>query len=110
MTSRVAILASRYASFAKKQKAPGTINGTGISLLWRNWKIDWLERSPAIVTALAPRIGYAKAAELSKEAVARGVTIRELVAEMGLLGPDEIERVLDLAAMTDIGVPGDAEP
>src|SRR5881628_2109580 len=31
----------------------------------------WLERSPALVTALAPRIGYAEAAKLAKEAVAK---------------------------------------
>ena len=30
----------------------------------------WLERSPALVTALAPKIGYAEAAKLAKEAVA----------------------------------------
>src|SRR5688572_14053690 len=30
----------------------------------------WLERSPALVTALAPKIGYAEAARLSKEALA----------------------------------------
>src|SRR5213083_1077407 len=29
----------------------------------------WLERSPALVTALAPKIGYAEAAKLAKEAV-----------------------------------------
>jgi aspartate ammonia-lyase len=70
----------------------------------------WLERSPAIVTALAPRIGYARAAELAKEAVARGLNVRDLVAEKGLLDPAELEQVLDLAAMTDIGVRTDAEP
>src|SRR5216110_2683265 len=31
----------------------------------------WLERSPALVTALAPKIGYAEAAQLAKEAVAK---------------------------------------
>ena len=67
----------------------------------------WLERSPAIVTALAPRIGYARAAELAKEAVARGLTVRELVAEKGILEPAELERVLDLHAMTEPGLPGE---
>ncbi len=66
----------------------------------------WLGRSPAIVTALAPRIGYARAAELAKEAVERGVTVRSLVAEKGLLPPEDIEKVLDLRAMTEIGIPG----
>jgi len=65
----------------------------------------WLERSPAIVTALAPSIGYAEAAALAKEAVERRMTVRELVAEKGMLTAEELDRVLDLRAMTEIGVP-----
>src|SRR5438477_8919436 len=45
----------------------------------------WLERSPALVTALAPKIVYAEAAKLAKEAVAKNVTVRQLVMEKGLL-------------------------
>jgi len=66
----------------------------------------WLERSPALVTALAPRIGYAQAAQLAKEAVARNVTVRQLVMEKGLLQGKDLEAVLDLLAMTELGVPG----
>ncbi len=67
----------------------------------------WLERSPAIVTALAPRIGYHEAAKLAKEAVERDLTVRELVVEKGLLSAAEVEEILDLRAMTEIGVPGE---
>ena len=66
----------------------------------------WLERSPALVTALAPKIGYAAAAALAKEAVQRGLTVKALVTEKGLLSASELEDVLDLRAMTEIGVPG----
>ena len=66
----------------------------------------WLERSPALVTALAPKIGYAEAAKLAKEAVAKNVTVRQLVKEKGLLKGKELEEVLDLRAMTELGVPG----
>jgi fumarate hydratase class II len=66
----------------------------------------WLERSPAMVTALAPRIGYAEAAKLAQEAVAKNVTVRQLVMEKGLLKGKELEEVLDLLAMTELGVPG----
>ena len=66
----------------------------------------WLERSPAIVTALAPRIGYAEAAKLAKEAVARNMTVRQLVMEKGILTGRDLEEVLDLMAMTEPGVPG----
>ena len=66
----------------------------------------WLERSPALVTALAPRIGYAEAAKLAKEALATGLTVKELVMKKGLLKGAELEEILDLRAMTEPGVPG----
>lgn len=66
----------------------------------------WLERSPALVTALAPRIGYAEAAALAKEAVKTGLTVKELVTKKGVLQGRELDEVLDLRAMTELGVPG----
>ena len=67
----------------------------------------WLERSPAIVTALAPKLGYAEAAKLAKEAVAKNVTVRQLIEERGILKGKELDEVLDYRKMTDIGVPGE---
>jgi aspartate ammonia-lyase len=66
----------------------------------------WLEQSPALVTALAPRIGYAEAARLAKEALATGLTVRALVVEKGILRGPDLDAVLDLRAMTEPGVPG----
>lgn len=66
----------------------------------------WVERSAALATALAPRIGYAAAAALTKRSVAEGVSIRELVVREGLLTREEADRVLDLRRMTEPGVPG----
>lgn len=66
----------------------------------------WVERSAALATALAPRIGYAAAAELSKRSVKEGVLIRDLVKREGILPPDLVDEVLDLRKMTEIGVPG----
>ncbi len=66
----------------------------------------WLERSPALVTALAPKIGYAESAKLAKEAIATGLTVKQLVVQKNLLQGKELEEVLDLRAMTEIGVPG----
>ena len=66
----------------------------------------WLERSPALVTALAPKIGYAEAAKLAKEAIATGLTVKELVDEEEAAAREELEEVLDLRAMTELGVPG----
>jgi aspartate ammonia-lyase len=66
----------------------------------------WVERSAALATALAPQIGYARAAEISKQSVKEGILIRDLVKRDGILPPDEADEVLDLRKMTEIGVPG----
>ena len=66
----------------------------------------WLERSPALVTALAPKIGYAESAKLAKEAIATGLTVRELVTKKGILKGKELDEILDLRAMTELGIPG----
>ena len=66
----------------------------------------WVERSAALATALAPQIGYAKAAEISKQSVKEGILIRELVKRDKILPADQIDAVLDLKKMTEIGVPG----
>jgi len=66
----------------------------------------WVERSAALATALMPHIGYAKAAELSKQSVKEGVLVRDMVKREKLLPADEIDDVLDLRKMTEIGVPG----
>ena len=66
----------------------------------------WLDRSPALVTALAPKIGYAEAAKLAKEAVERNLSVRELLMQKGILKGKELDEVLDLRAMTEIGVRG----
>ncbi len=68
----------------------------------------WVERSAALATALAPQIGYAKAADISKRSVKEGVLIRELVKREKVLPDAEIDEVLDLKKMTEIGVPGGA--
>lgn len=56
------------------------------------------------VTALNPRIGYDKGAEVAKEAYASGRTIREVVLEKGLMDAGELDRALDLKRMTEGGV------
>jgi aspartate ammonia-lyase len=66
----------------------------------------WVERSAALATALAPQIGYAKAADLSKQSVKEGVLIRDMVKRDKILPDNEIDEVLDLRKMTEIGVPG----
>ncbi len=56
---------------------------------------ELVDRSLALVTPLAVRIGYDKAAEIAKEAFETGKTIRQLVIEKGLLSEEEANEVLD---------------
>ena len=70
---------------------------------------ELLDRSTAVATALSPYIGYAATAEIAKEAVASGVPVRELVRARGLIGDDELDRILSADAMTSPGVPGQSD-
>lgn len=70
----------------------------------------WVERSAALATALAPQIGYARAAELSKRSVKEGILIRDLVRRDQVIPADDIDGVLDLRRMTEIGVPHGEHP
>jgi len=65
----------------------------------------YVEYSIGTVTALNPVIGYDKATELAKEAMATGRGILELVREKKLLTEAQIAKVLDPAAMTGQGRP-----
>ncbi len=66
----------------------------------------WVERSAALATALMPQIGYAKSAEIAKQSVKEGVLIREMVKRDNVIPANEVDEVLDLRKMTEIGVPG----
>jgi fumarate hydratase class II len=63
-----------------------------------------VEQSLAMVTSLAPRIGYDAAAEIAKESWKTGRTVRELARERRLLPEDELERALDARRMTEGGL------
>jgi fumarate hydratase class II len=64
-----------------------------------------VEQGLMLATALAPVIGYDEAAKLAKDALKSGRTIRELALERGL-DPEELDRLLDPAAMTEPGLGG----
>ena len=64
-----------------------------------------VEQGLMLATALAPVIGYDDAAKLAKEAYRTGRTIRELALERGMAA-DELDRLLDPAAMTEPGLGG----
>ncbi len=62
--------------------------------------IHYLEKCPAIATALNPKLGYHLAAEIAKESVRRGVSVKQVVKEKGLLTDAEIEDVFDIDTLT----------
>src|SRR6184192_3640219 len=64
---------------------------------------ELVELSMAMVTSLAPKIGYDRAAELAKESVRTGKTVRELCREKKILPEKELERALDPVSMTEPG-------
>jgi aspartate ammonia-lyase len=67
---------------------------------------ELLDRSTAVATALNPYLGYARTAEIAKEAVRTGRSIASIVAEQKLLPAATLERVLSLEAMTEPGIAG----
>ena len=56
---------------------------------------EMIERSLALATALAPRIGYDEAARIAKRARDEDKTIRQVAEEEGLLSKEELDRTLD---------------
>ena len=64
----------------------------------------YAEMSMSLVTALNPIIGYAKAAEIVKEAMATGKTIVETIKQRNVLPPEKLDEVLNLKALTEPGV------
>jgi aspartate ammonia-lyase len=61
---------------------------------------EYAEKSLGVVTALSPRIGYALASKIAREAVAKKRTLREIIEEKGILPREEVDRLLDLERMT----------
>ena len=61
---------------------------------------EMVEKSLAMVTALAPEIGYDAAAGIAKEAFKTGKTVREVAREKKLLSEEELTRILEPRRMT----------
>jgi aspartate ammonia-lyase len=61
----------------------------------------YVQATVSLATALNPYIGYAKAAEVAKEAVATGNSIIQIVRERKLLTEEQIKEILDPARMTE---------
>ena len=55
---------------------------------------QYIENSPVIVALLSPELGYQKSAELYKESIKTGKTIRELVVSKGLMTEAKVNSLL----------------
>jgi fumarate hydratase, class II len=64
---------------------------------------ELVDRSLMLVTALNPYIGYDKAAEVAKEAFAKGQTLREVVLAKGLMDAATLDTALEPMSMTKPG-------
>jgi fumarate hydratase class II len=60
-----------------------------------------VERNLALATALAPVIGYDRAAEIAKEAERSDRTVREVARAWGVLPEAELDALLDPQRMTE---------
>lgn len=88
--------------------ALAVLNGKCVSGITANEArcLEYAQRSMGLATALNTVLGYAKAAEVAKEALASGKTILEVVQEKNLLSETQIQKVMDPLKMTEPGIPG----
>jgi fumarate hydratase class II len=92
----IELLANASVCLADSAIAGFTVNEENIS--------QAIDRNPILVTALNPVIGYEKGAAIAKKAYAEGRPIKEVAREETDLTDEELERLLDPAALTDGGI------
>ena len=67
---------------------------------------ELVENSVGIITAICPHVGYQTAAEVAKEAIKTGKSIRSLIVEKKLLTSEQLDEILDPMEMTEPGISG----
>ncbi len=92
----VEILASASTVLADKAIVGFTVNEENIQRA--------LGRNPILVTALNPVIGYELGAAVAKKAYAEGRAVKDVAKEMTDLTDEELDRLLDPAALTEGGI------
>jgi|FaiFalFF_MnMetaG_3_1042247.scaffolds.fasta_scaffold00612_14 fumarate hydratase class II len=91
-------LLSNTASALSEKVVPGITANRERCLLYA-------ESSPSIITVLAPLIGYDRAAEVAKRALAERRPIKDIVVELGYLSREKVEKVFNVRRMTEGGIP-----
>lgn len=92
----IEILANACTTLADSAIAGFTVNQANLDRA--------LDRNPILVTALNPVIGYEKGAAIAKKAYAEGRPIKDVAREMTDLSDEELDRLLDPAALTEGGI------
>jgi fumarate hydratase class II len=92
----IEILAAASVVLADKAIAGFTVNEENIHRA--------LGRNPILVTALNPVIGYELGAAVAKKAYAEGRAVKDVAKEMTELSDEELDRLLDPAALTEGGI------
>jgi aspartate ammonia-lyase len=59
-----------------------------------------VERNPILATLLSPKIGYLQAAELAREAMQTGQSIKDLAVKKGMLSEEEANELFDLETIS----------
>jgi fumarate hydratase class II len=65
--------------------------------------LAYAERTPSLVSAVAPLIGYDAAAAVFKRALAGGTSIRQAILDEGLLSAERLDEILDLRKLAGGG-------
>jgi len=92
----IELLANASTCLADKALKGFTVNEANINRA--------LGRNPILVTALNPVIGYELGAAVAKKAYAEGRPVKEVAKEMTELTDEELDRLLDPAALTKGGI------
>jgi aspartate ammonia-lyase len=67
---------------------------------------DYVDKSVGIMTALNPHLGYEAAAQIAREAILTGQSVRELILLHNVLTEEELDLILDPYQMTEPGIAG----
>ena len=92
----IEIMASISNVLADKAIAGFTVNTDHIA--------DLVDKNPIMVTALNPIIGYENAAKIAKRAYAEKRSVKDVAVEMTDLSAEEVDRLLDPAALAVPGI------
>ena len=60
---------------------------------------ELVDGSVGVITAICPKVGYKESADIAKEAISTGASVRDVLKKTGLFTEEEIDRILDPESM-----------